>query len=45
LIGLYELASGSAAGDADAIVALRCKEASNTWEAACDNPRAEARTA
>jgi len=30
---------------ADAIIALRCKEASSTWEAICCRPRAQARTA
>jgi hypothetical protein len=33
-------------GGADAIIALRCKEASSTWEeAACDGSRPQARTA
>ncbi len=30
---------------ADAIIALRCKEASSTWEAICDTPRTQTRTA
>ena len=28
-----------------AIIALRCKEASSTWEAICNNPRTQTRTA
>ncbi len=30
---------------ADAIIALRCREASSTWEAICNMPRAQTRTA
>jgi hypothetical protein len=30
---------------ADAIIALRCKEASSTWEAICNSPRTQTRTA
>jgi hypothetical protein len=30
---------------ADAIIALRCREASSTWEAICSRPRAQTRTA
>jgi hypothetical protein len=30
---------------ADAIIALRCKEASSTWEAICNNPDTQTRTA
>jgi hypothetical protein len=32
-------------GGADAIIALRCKEASSTWEAICNSPRTQTRTA
>jgi hypothetical protein len=30
---------------ADAIIALRCREASSTWEAICNSPRTQTRTA
>ena len=30
---------------ADAIIALRCREASSTWEAICNNPNTQTRTA
>jgi hypothetical protein len=30
---------------ADSIIALRCREASNTWEAICNNPGTQTRTA
>jgi hypothetical protein len=30
---------------ADAIIALRCREASSTWEAICNTPRSQTRTA
>jgi len=30
---------------ADSIIALRCKEASSTWEAVCSNPHTQTRTA
>jgi len=30
---------------ADAIIALRCKDASSTWETACNSPRTQTRTA
>jgi hypothetical protein len=30
---------------ADAIVALRCREASSTWEAICNTPHTQTRTA
>ncbi len=30
---------------ADAIIALRCREASSTWEATCDMPNTQTRTA
>jgi hypothetical protein len=30
---------------ADAIIALRCKEASNTWEAICNTSHTQMRTA
>ena len=30
---------------ADAIIALRCREASSTWEATCNNPNTQTRTA
>ncbi|MGH3283288.1 MAG: ISKra4 family transposase [Streptosporangiaceae bacterium] len=33
------------ANGADAIIALRCREASATWEAICTSPRTQARTA
>jgi len=32
-------------GGADAIIALRCKEASSTWEAVCNTPHTQTRTA
>ena len=32
-------------GGADAIIALRCKEASSTWEAICNTPHTQTRTA
>ncbi|MGH8296612.1 MAG: ISKra4 family transposase [Steroidobacteraceae bacterium] len=32
-------------GGADAIIALRCKEASSTWEAICNSPHTQTRTA
>jgi hypothetical protein len=32
-------------GGADAIIALRCREASSTWEAICNTPRTQTRTA
>jgi hypothetical protein len=32
-------------GGADAIIALRCREASSTWEAICNMPRTQTRTA
>jgi hypothetical protein len=32
-------------GGADAIIALRCREASAAWEAVRDSPRTQARTA
>ncbi len=30
---------------ADTIIALRCREASNTWEAICNTPPTQTRTA
>ena len=30
---------------ADAIIALRCQEASSTWEAICNKPGTQTRTA
>ena len=30
---------------ADAIIALRCRETSSTWEAICNTPHAQTRTA
>ena len=30
---------------ADAIIALRCREASSTWEAICNTPHTQTRTA
>jgi len=33
------------ASGADAIIALRCREASSTWEAICNTPRTQTRTA
>jgi len=32
-------------GGADAIIALRCREASSTWEAVCNTPHTQTRTA
>ena len=32
-------------GGADAIIALRCREASSTWEAICNSPHTQTRTA
>jgi hypothetical protein len=32
-------------GGADAIIALRCREASSTWEATCNSPHTQTRTA
>jgi hypothetical protein len=32
-------------GGADAIIALRCQQASNTWEAICHKPNTQTRTA
>src|SRR5258707_8983108 len=32
-------------GGADAIIALRCREASSTWEAICNTPHTQTRTA
>jgi len=32
-------------GGADAIIALRCREASSQWEAICNMPRTQTRTA
>jgi hypothetical protein len=29
----------------DAIIALRCREARSTWEAFCNSPRTQTRTA
>ena len=34
-----------AVNGADAIIALRCREASSTWEAICDSPHTQTRTA
>jgi len=30
---------------ADSIIALRCREASSTWEAICNTPHTQTRTA
>ena len=42
--GMHWTTAGADA-DADAIIALRCREASSTWEAICNIPRTQTRTA